>query len=185
MASKAHSDLWAALFRGHGEKIRYLIVGVWNTAFGYALFVLLLAVVGPSVQALSTSSNQLVALIGRNYYLVAQWLGWLVAVPQSTATMRFFVFGSSGRLLPQIGRAYFIYLPAQALSSVILWLTVRVLHMSPPLGALITILVTTVFSYIGHKYFTFRVPLEVGEVYEPDAIGFEPSSTSGTHGGTP
>ena len=31
-------------------------------------------------------------------------------------------------------------------------------------GQLLAVFVTTIFSYFGHKYFTFRVPLEVGEV---------------------
>ena len=36
--------------------------------------------------------------------------------------------------------------------------------LSPQLGQLLTIAVTTIFSYLGHKYFTFKTPLEVGEV---------------------
>jgi hypothetical protein len=110
------------------------------------------------------------AFVGKNYYLVVQWLGWIVAVPQSTLTMKYFAFKRGGRLLPQIGRAYFIYLPAQGLSSLILWLAVRVVGLTPQLGALLTIIVTTIFSYIGHKYFTFRTPLEVGEVPPEDMI---------------
>ena len=36
--------------------------------------------------------------------------------------------------------------------------------LSPQVGQLLTIAVTTIFSYVGHKYFTFKTPLEVGEV---------------------
>lgn len=160
----------------HAEKIRYLIVGVWNTIFGYLLFLVLLATIGSALHSLADSSSRLLALVGRNYYLVASWIGWIVAVPQSTITMKYLVFRSPGRLLPQIGRAFFIYLPAQALGSVLLWITVRLIGLPPWLGAIVTIGITTVISYLGHKYFTFRLPLEMGEVAEEellegDAIG--------------
>lgn len=156
------------LYEMHGEKFRYLIVGVWNTIFGYGVFLLLLALLGDPIRVWSSSSNSVVALVGGHYYLVVQWLGWVVAVPQSTLTMKYLVFKRGGRALPQIGRAFFIYLPAQALSSVILWASVSVLHLVPQAGALVAIFVTTIFSYLGHKYFTFRVPLEVGDVYGLD-----------------
>jgi putative flippase GtrA len=154
----------------HGEKIRYLAVGAWNTLFGYLLFLVLLALLSGPLRTLESSSSAVLQWIGKDYYLIVGWVGWVVAVPQSTLAMKYFVFRSRGRTLHEIGRAYFVYLPAQGLSTVILWLIVRVLHVSPQLGALMTIIVTTVFSYLGHKYFTFRVPLEVGEVVSEDLI---------------
>jgi putative flippase GtrA len=153
-----------AFMTAHEEKIRYLLVGAWNTAFGYGLFLLLLVTVGPVLRSLAGSAVPAVSTMGEAYYVLVGWLGWIIAVPQSTLAMRSFVFRRKGHALPQIGRAYFVYLPAQGLSSVVLWVAVSVLHMIPSLGALSAIVVTTVFSYLGHKYFTFRVPLEVGEV---------------------
>jgi len=158
------------LWHMHGEKIRYLAVGAWNTLFGYMLFLVLLAVLGPQLRALESSSVSVLQWIGRDYYLVVGWVGWVFAVPQSTITMKYFVFRSRGRLLHEIGRAYFVYLPAQGIGTVVLWFMVGLLHMSPPIGALSTIVVTTVFSYVGHKYFTFRTPLEVGEVLGEDLL---------------
>ena len=158
----------AALYEAHGEKIRYLAVGGWNTAFGYGLFLVLLAWLGAPIHSWSASSAPVLSLAGQNYYLVVQWLGWIVAVPQSTLTMKHFVFKREGSVFPQVGRAFLIYLPAQGLSSLILWAAVSVLHLVPQVGALVAILVTTIFSYVGHKYFTFRAPLEVGVVPETD-----------------
>jgi len=154
------------LYDAHGEKVRYLLVGVVNTAISYVLFLVLLGVMGSTLGSYAETSTGLVALLARNYYLVAQWLGWVLMVPVSTTTMKYFAFRSGGKLRHQIPRAYVIYLPAQGLSSLLLWLTVRVIGMSPPAGQFITILVTTIFSYLGHKYFTFRVPLTPGEVDE-------------------
>ena len=134
------------IYDAHGEKLRYLIVGVWNTIFSVLLF------------------NILLLFLGHQYYLVLFWVVWVFAVVQSTATMKYFAFRSTGNFWRQTGRAYLIYLPAQGLSTVLLWFAVTMMHVSPQIAQLMTILVTTVFSYVGHKYFTFRVPLEVGEV---------------------
>ena len=148
----------------HGEKLRYLLVGIWNTAVGYGLFIALLALSGSQLHALESSPLPLVALIGRDYYVLLQWIMWVVCVPLSTLTMKHFAFRSKGHWLHQIGRAYFVYIPAQALSSLLLWLSVQVAHLSPQVGQLLTIVFATVFSYLGHKYFTFKTPLAVGEV---------------------
>ena len=143
-------------FRGaydrHGEKLRFLLVGIWNTAFSVLLY------------------NALLLVVGHERYLVVFWLTWVIAVVQSTATMKYFAFRSKGDFWRQTGRAYFIYLPAQGLSTLLLWLAVTIAHLSPQLAQLITIFVTTIFSYVGHKYFTFRVPLEIGEVADEALI---------------
>lgn len=154
----------------HGEKFRYLLVGVWNTVVGYGLFVALLATIGSQLQTLESSPLPLVALIGRDYYVLVQWIAWVLCVPLSTLTMKYVAFRSRGQLLHQIGRAYFVYIPAQGLSTLLLWLTVQVAHLSPQVGQLVTIIFATVFSYLGHKYFTFKTPLAVGEVPPEERI---------------
>jgi putative flippase GtrA len=156
------------LYDAHGEKLRYLFVGMWNTAVGYVVFLIALKYLGPPLQALTGPG--LPGWIGRYYYLVIQWLIWVFMVVNSTVTMKYIAFRSKGHLLHQIGRAYLVYLPAQGISSVILWSTVKLFGLSPAIGQLVSIAFATVFSYLGHKYFTFRIPLEVGEVPPEDLI---------------
>jgi putative flippase GtrA len=157
------------IYEVHGEKLRYLVVGAVNTAFSYMLYVIALwflnAYVAP---AWSSSSWSALRYLGDHTYLVASISSWIVAVWVSTATMKYLVFRQPGHLIAQILRAYMIYAPAQALSLGILWVTVNILRLSPLIGQLVAIFVTTIFSYLGHKYFTFRVPLEVGEVPPQD-----------------
>jgi len=153
-----------------GEKPRFLVVGAVNTLLGYLLFLALLATLGAWLQSLSHSTSYVLAALGDHYYLAVQWVAWVVGVPMSTTTMKYFAFRSKGRWLHQMGRGYLVYLPAQALASALLWLTVRVLGLSPQVGVLLVVVVTTVLTYIAHKYFTFRVPLEVGEVPPEDLL---------------
>ena len=145
----------------HGEKLRYLVVGVMNTVVGYLAFVALLALLGPWLQSLESSSSSLLALVGHYYYLVVQWVCWVFMVPWSTMTMKYLAFRSKGNALHELGKAYFVYLPAQGVSSFMLWLTVKVIGLPPQIGQLAAIAFATVFSYLGHKYFTFRVQPEV------------------------
>ncbi len=147
-----------SLYDVHGEKLRYLISGAWNTAFGYGLFVGALYVLRPVLAPIAQSSTPWLALLGENYYLLVSWLSWILAVVQSTAVMKYLVFRKPGHLWKQVGKAYLVYLPAQALSSLILWIMVEVAGTRPELGQLVAVFVTVIFSYFGHKYFTFSTP---------------------------
>jgi putative flippase GtrA len=149
----------ARLNDSHGEKLRFLGVGVWNTLFNMLLF------------------NLLLWALGHTFYMVWFWVAWVLSVGQSTVTMKYVAFRSKGKLLPQIARAFMIYLPAQGIATALMWFAVEVVHLLPQLGQLLTISVTTVLSYFGHKYFTFRVPLEVGEV-PPEALIEGPNPTN-------
>jgi len=149
-----------AVYDVHGEKLRFLVVGVWNTFFSYVLFAAMLWLLRPVLQPLSTSEYALVAWVGEHYYLVVQWLSWVIAVPQSTTALKYLAFRSKGHLPSEIGRSFFVYLPMQAVSSLLLWLFSGVLGIPPLLGQLFTVGFSAVMSYLGHKYFTFRQPAE-------------------------
>jgi putative flippase GtrA len=165
--SGASSKL-GGLYNEHGEKLRYLVVGVWNTAFSYACFWIAIKLFAVPIETATGLDYKTVAVI-------LQWATWILAVVQSTITMKYYAFKSKGHLGRQIVRAYFIYLPAQGLSTLILWGGMQFLGLSAVVAQLFAVFVTTIFSYIGHKYFTFRVPLEVGEV--PDEALIEGEGT--------
>jgi putative flippase GtrA len=162
--------LGSHIYAAGGEKLRYLVVGACNTLVSYGLFVALLASLGVWLQTFSGSASGLLSTIGEHYYLVVQWVGWVLAVPVSALTMKRFAFRSTGHSLHQIGRAYLVYLPAQGLATVLLWVMVQVAHLTPQVGVIVVVVVTTVLTYLGHKYFTFRVPLEVGEVPQEELL---------------
>lgn len=153
----------------HEDKLRYLVAGMWNTLFAMALYNLLLSLLQPSVHSLASDPNAVLALLGRNDYNVIFWINWVLCVPQATLAMKYFAFrtpgGETGR---EIGKAYFVYLPAQLVSSGIIWLTVEHLHLSPRIAQIFAIAFATIFSYLGHKYFTFR---GAGVIDSPETEG--------------
>jgi putative flippase GtrA len=128
------------LYARHGNKLRYLLVGVWNTIFFVALF------------------NAVLFLTGPAYYLPVFWGAWVVGVAQSTIAIKYLAFRSPGPLRHQLWKGYLVYAPVQALASLLLWLGVEVAHLSPRLVQLALIVLQTILTYLGHKYFTFRRP---------------------------
>lgn len=146
------------LARTHAEKIRYLFVGVMNTAIGYGLFALMLWALTEPLKSLSGSASPSLAYVGDYYYLIISWTNWVLCVPISTLTMKYLAFRSPGHPARQILKAYFVYLPMQGIGSLLLWLSVHFVGLPPLLGQFLTIFVTTIFSYLGHKYFTFSAP---------------------------
>ncbi len=139
----------------HGQKIRYLAVGLFNSAWTYGLFVLLLTLLDGPIGSFSSSTTAPLALVGRHYYLVVQWLNWVLSIPPNTLLMRFLVFRSKGRWHHQVARAYLVYLPAQALSAVLLVVMVGIVNLGPILGQCIAAVIALTVTYLGHKYFTF------------------------------
>ena len=134
----------------HDEKIRFLIGGAWNTAFSYALYVSFLF------------------LFGSTHYLLLSAVTWVITVVQSWAVLRVFVFRSHGRWPRELGRAYLVYGPTYLLNLAILWVCVHFAGLPPFLGQAIALLLVTVVSYLGHKYFTFASPADVIE-HDADA----------------
>lgn len=145
-----------AIYDRHGEPLRFLVVGAWNTGFSYILFAVMLWGLEPSLAPLASSANATVAWIGEHYYLIVQWLSWAIAVWQSTWTFKVLVFHSKGHFISEVVRSYFVYLPLQGFSSLSLWLLVSRAGMHPLAGQLVTVGVAAVLSYVGHKYFTFK-----------------------------
>jgi len=140
------------------EPIRFLVIGGINTLVGYGLFAFMLWLLTPLISPWAQSSFRVIALAGSHSYAVIQWVNWATCVPFSTFMMRRFVFKKGGSYLKQVGRAYGVYLPAQLVASVVLILCVRIFGFAPLVGQAISIVFSTIISYLGHKFFTFRVP---------------------------
>ncbi len=118
---------------------RYLIAGAWNTAFGYAIGVLL-------------------------YLLLVQdigivWVGILanmISITMSFTVYKLFVFQTRGNWAREYLRSYVIYGGSGVLGVILLWLLVGQLGFNIWIGQAMSIFLVVVASYIGHSRFTFK-----------------------------
>jgi putative flippase GtrA len=137
------------MWQRHQLKIRFLLVGLWNTLFGYAVFLLL---------------NELCSLfLSPRYvaYMTASVFGNLLAVTNAFFFHKHFTFKSreSGvRALQEYFRFTGTYLFTFLIGLILLPFFVEVLGMKLPVAAAVNILVCTAFSYLGHSRFSFPSP---------------------------
>ncbi len=121
------------------EKIRYLLVGGYNTVFGYALFVLLLML-----------------FKDRIHYLAALVVSHVISVTNAYLAYKFLVFKTRGKWLHEFGKFNAVYLAVLAINLVALPAMVELLSIRPAMGQAWFVVVTVVVSYLGHKHFSFK-----------------------------
>ena len=119
------------------QKIRFLLVGGFNTVFAYGVFV------------------GLYQLAGLNYNL-ALITQYFITVNVSIFTMRYYVFQSSGNIAAEYAKAGSVYVGMYFFNAFALNFFVIVLKFGPVVGQALYLLVTTIITYILHKYFSFR-----------------------------
>lgn len=129
-----------ALVRRHREKMLYLVVGGWNTVFGYAVYVML------------------VTLLGRQNYWWLLVPSNIIGVTHNFFTYKYIVFRTRGRSPAEYVRFWIVYLPYLAGNLVLLPAIVSGLGLDPRAGQGVYAVIAFVATYIGHKYFTFREP---------------------------
>jgi putative flippase GtrA len=131
--------------------IRYLLVGGFNTAFGYSLFALL---------------NWSFTGLGSYNYMYAAVLSNLIAITVAFLGYKWFVFRTRGNYLKEWVRCVGVYGSSMAIGLVGLPILVPILrgHLQHPerapyIAAAILTVITVVFSYLGHKNISFRQKL--------------------------
>lgn len=130
--------------------VRYLLVGGWNTLFGYGVFAALTYVLTPWLPAA---------------YMFASVLGMVIAITVSFFGYKLVVFRTKGNLLKEYFRCYVVYGTTNLIGLGLLpilvyllkWLGVRELY-SPYIAGAILTAGTVVVSFFGHKNFTFAAP---------------------------
>lgn len=121
------------------ERIRYLLVGGWNTFFGYGVSIVL-------YEWLSDIFH--VALIAA--------LANVMAITMSFLTYKVIVFRSRGYWLAEYLRSYLLYGGVALINIALIWLLVDGVSISMWLAQGIAIPLGVVISYLGNSRFTFR-----------------------------
>ena len=130
------------------QVIRYLLVGAFNTGFGYALFV---------------SFNYLLRRYGIYGSEIASFLGSVISITVAFLGYKWFVFHTRGHYLREWLRCVSVYGTSMLFNLLMLPpLTLLLRRRFGPtqtasnLAAAILTVVTVVASYFGHKHFSFR-----------------------------
>lgn len=128
------------------QRMAFLVVGGLNTVVGFAIFVACSESVGHVVD------NRFGKFAGA---LVTLGTSHVLGVLFAFVMHRRFVFRVRGRVLRDLMRFWSVYLMAAAINLVALPLLVAVGLPRIPAQAII-VAVTTLLSYFGHRYFSFR-----------------------------
>jgi putative flippase GtrA len=142
----------------HEEKIRFLVVGGWNTVFSMAALWVLERLV--PYDAGSALGGAVGVVAAKQVVLTA---AWVVSVTHNLFTFKLLVFRTRGKWLAEYVRMYGVYAVTFLVQSVMVQALSAWLGWSLFLANVPTVIVVMVLSYIGHKYFTFRRPEDVLE----------------------
>ncbi len=118
------------------QEIRFLLVGCLNTIVGYGIYALL--------------------IYFHMNYLIANTISTIIGVIHSYLWNRFFTFKSKEKAFMEILKFASVYFVSYLIGSCTLFLFKSVLNVSPYIAGFINLFITTIISFFGHKYFSFR-----------------------------
>jgi putative flippase GtrA len=121
------------------DKIRFLLVGGYNTLFSFLLFCLL--------QTLFK---------GIFHYIVILLFCHLISVFNSFITLKYFVFRSPKNFLSEYLKVNIVYGVYFVLNALLLYSLKDLLGINIYIAQLICVIILTTASYFSHKYFSFK-----------------------------
>jgi putative flippase GtrA len=131
-----------------GQFVRYLLVGMWNTLFGYSLYAALTAGLTPLIPY---------------SYMVASVLANVVSITVAFLGYKWFVFRTKGNYLREWARCVAVYSSAMAVGLALLPILVGLVRhytryqgQAPYIAGALLTGVSVVFSFVGHRRFSFR-----------------------------
>ena len=120
------------------EQVLYLVVGAWNTLFGYGIWAALQMLLGDRV-----------------HYLVIVLIAWPIAVLNAYLCYRYLVFRSRGSILRELPRFALVYFLTLVATLVVLPIALSVLPFNIYVVQALLTVVVIICSYLSNRYFTF------------------------------
>lgn len=120
------------------RKIRFLLVGGFNTSFSYLLFVIFSFI------------------LGVKYFQQALFLSWLSSSVVSFVTQKFYVFRTSGNYVREYFSCLISWSVVYLINALLLEYFHRVLLWNLYLSQALSVCIYTVITYLLFKYFAFR-----------------------------
>jgi putative flippase GtrA len=121
------------------EQILFVVVGIWNTAFAFAVWALLQSMLQEHL-----------------HYLVILVLAWPIAVLNAYVCHRHFVFRSSAPIREELPRFSVVYIVTLLGALVALPILLGTLPFNIYVVQAGYTVAVVVLSYLGHKLFSFR-----------------------------
>ena len=118
------------------QKLRFLLVGGFNTVFAYMVFALLFAIVGLP-------------------YLLALIVQYFITINVSVLTMRYYVFESKGDFWSEFCKAWSVYIFMFVFNTFALSFFVEICKIEELYAQALYLIISTIFTYLLHKYFSF------------------------------
>ncbi|MEG1048665.1 MAG: GtrA family protein [Bacilli bacterium] len=118
------------------EKIRFLFVGGLNTIVGYVSYALLLY----------CNIN----------FLIANTISTVIGMTHSYFWNKYFTFKSKGSSKKEIFKFICVYAVSYITGLITLFIIVEQFGINQYLAGLVNLMFTTLISWFGHKYFSFK-----------------------------
>jgi len=142
-----YRNRWQPLWDQHKTKIKFLLVGGWNTVFGFLIFILLYKLFSK------------VFVIDYFAYTTAQIIGTFLSIINAFICHRYFTFKSQSRgkkILFEFFRFAMTYVVLFIIGLILLPFFVEVLKIKAVVSLIILNLIVIVTSYFGHSRFSFK-----------------------------
>lgn len=123
------------------KRVSFLLVGGFNTFLGFGIYTLLTIWVFHGL---------------RFGYLFSLVISYAVGISAGFFLYRRFVYKVKGNLIPDFVKFTSVYLFSISLNLILLPLFVQFTPIGPVLSQAIVLVITTLVSYFGHGYFSFR-----------------------------
>jgi len=120
------------------EKVRFLLVGGFNTVISYLMFA------------------GFTLYFGESYYQLSLILAWVLSSVISFSTQKIFVFCTKGQWLKEYCKCCMSWMVAYLINAGMLELAVSALGWNVYVGQGMAIVITTIITYILFKKFAFN-----------------------------
>lgn len=141
------------LYARHSKKFLYLLIGGWNTVFGYAVFT--------ALYYYGTARFHL-------HYVILLLLSQVINVTSAYLVYKRFVFKTKGNLIREYCRFCTFYWLSFAANLILLPALVELFGLDPVISQGLFIIVAAVTSYLWHAHYTFSPDMSLKKL-DPSA----------------
>lgn len=120
----------------HIQLVKFILVGIANTALGYGLFALFLYI--------------------NIFYLISLTISHIIATTNSYILNKYITFNSKGEIRKEAWKFFLVYGMIYIINFTFLFIAVRLLRFKPLIAQIFILIIVTAISFLGQKYFTFK-----------------------------